>query len=123
MTHLCVPYIRGLNEKLERVCTPLRVREVFKLMRRLKQTLMHIKTHIPEEKRRGVAYEVLCNGCCKTYIGETKRNPKVRISEHKQAEESNLMNGIAVHAHESHYGIDWGGVTVKRTVTNSNGRK
>ena len=53
---LCVPYIRGLSEKLERVCTPLGVRAAFKPMRTLRQTLMQLKNQIPEEKRRSVVY-------------------------------------------------------------------
>ena len=116
---LCVPYIRGLSEKLERVCTPLGVRAAFKPMRTLRQTLMQLKNQIPEEKRRSVVYQVPCKDCSKTYIGETKRTLKVRLSEHKQAvKRYDPKNGIAVHAHESHHSIDWDGATVKRTVTN-----
>ena len=116
---LCVPYIRGLSEKLERVCTPLGVRAAFKPMRTLRQTLMQLKNQIPEEKRRSVVYQVPCKDCSKTYIGETKRTLKVRLSEHKQAvKRGDPKNGIAVHAHESHHSIDWDGATVKRTVTN-----
>lgn len=54
---LCVPYIRGLNEKLERVCTPFGVRAVFNPMRNLKQPLIQVKTHIPVEKRSGLVYK------------------------------------------------------------------
>ena len=66
-----------------------------------------------------MVYEVPCKDCSKTYIGETKRTLKVRLSEHKQAvKRGDPKNGIAVHAHESHHSIDWDGATVKRTVTN-----
>ena len=49
---LCTPYICGLSEKLERVCTSLGVRAAFKPVRTLKQTLMRLKTRIPEERKR-----------------------------------------------------------------------
>jgi len=48
---LCVPYVRGLSEKLERVCTPLGVGAEFKLMRTLKHALRKLTNYIPEEKR------------------------------------------------------------------------
>ena len=116
---LCVPYIRGLSEKLERVCTPLGVRAVFKPTRTLRQTLMQLKNCIPEEKKRSVVYEVPCKDCGKTYIGETKRTLNVRLSEYKQAvKRGDPKNGIAVHAHESHHSIDWDGATVEKIVTN-----
>ena len=113
----CVLYVRGLSEKLERVCTLLRVRAAFKPMRTLRQPLMKLKDCIPEEKKRSVVYEVPCKDCGKTYIGETKRTLKVRLSEHKQAvKRGDPKNGIAVHAHESHHSIDWNDARVKRTA-------
>ena len=36
---MCLPYVQGLSEKLERVCTPLGVKVVFKPARTLKPTL------------------------------------------------------------------------------------
>ena len=55
---MCLPYVQGLSEKLERVCTSLGVKAVFKPARTLRQTLVWVKTRIPEERRRGVVYEV-----------------------------------------------------------------
>ena len=81
---LCTPYIRGLSEKLERVCTSLGVRATFRPMRTLRQTLMKVKTRVAKEKKRGVVYEVPCKECSKTYIGETKRMLKVRLGEHER---------------------------------------
>ena len=83
------------------MCTPLGVRATFKPMKTMRQTLMKVKTCIPEEKKRAVVYEVPCKDCNKTYIGETKRTLKVRLGEHKQAvKRGDPKNGIAVHAHE-----------------------
>ena len=94
---LCTPYICGLSEKLERVCTSLGVRAAFKPVRTLKQTLMRLKTRIPEERKRGVVYEVPCKEYSKTYVGETKRTLKVRLGEHKQTVKRGApRNGIAV---------------------------
>ena len=113
---MCLPYIQGLSEKLERVCTSLGVKAVFKPVRTLRQILMQVKTRIPEERKRGVVYEVPCKECHQTYIGETKRTLKVRLSEHKQAvKRGDPKNGIAVHAHESSHMIDWDGARVRRS--------
>ena len=62
----------------------------------------------------GFAYH--CKECHQTYIRETKKTLKVRLSEHKQAvKRGDPKNGIAVHAHESSHMIDWDGARVRRS--------
>ena len=52
-------------------------------------------TPIPEEKKKGVVYEVPCKDCHRVYIGKTKRTPKVRLGGHKQAvKRGDLMRGL-----------------------------
>ncbi len=57
------------------------INTAFKPAKTLRETLMKVKTedHVPEEKRKGVVYKVLCKECSKTYVGETKRSLKVRL--------------------------------------------
>ena len=73
---------------------------LFKPVKTLRQTLM--KTHVPEEIRKQVVYEVPCKVCSKTYVGETKWTLKVRLGEHRQAVKTgDHKNWIAVHAHNT----------------------
>ena len=73
---LCLPYVCRLSEKLEKVCAPLGIKAVFKPTHTLRQSLVHVKKRLPEEKKRSVVYQVPCKGCDQVYIGETKRNLK-----------------------------------------------
>ena len=115
---MCLPYIRGLSERIERICAPLGVKVAFKPTKTLRQTLMNVKNRIPEERKREVVYEVPCKECHLSYIGETKRNLRVRIGEHKQAvKRGDPRNGIAVYAHQSQHAINWDGAKVKRSVS------
>ena len=83
------------------------------------QTLMRLKTRIPEERKRGVVCEVPCKESSKAYVGETKRTLKVRLGEHKQAvKRGDPRNEIAVHAHETQHKIDWNGAKVKKMEVN-----
>ena len=74
---LCLPYVCQLIEKLEKVCAPLGIKAVFKPSNTLRQSLVHVKKRLPEEKKRSVVYQVPCKGCDQAYIGETKRNLKI----------------------------------------------
>ena len=59
------------------------------------------------EQLKGVIYNILCT-CGREYIGETGRNLRVRIGEHKNAiQHGNMSNAIAVQVHETEHPIDW----------------
>ena len=62
-------WVRGSNETAE----------VFKCNNTLRQTLMHVKTTVPKERRQGMVYEVLCKECRSVYIGETGWSLQERI--------------------------------------------
>ena len=112
---LCTPYVKGLSEKIEKICTPLGVKPVFKPGRMLRQELMKVKTKTPEEKLTGVVYEIPCGQCDEVYLGEAKRTLKVRLGEHRQAvKRGDQKNGIAVHVHNTQHCIDWKGSKIQR---------
>ena len=57
---------------------PLGIKAIFKPFNTLRQSLIHVKKRLPEEKKRSVFSQVPCKGCDQVYIGETKRNLKIR---------------------------------------------
>ena len=48
---LCTPYIKGLSEKIAKVCGPLGVKHVFRPKKTLKRELMQVKNRTPEQKQ------------------------------------------------------------------------
>ncbi len=64
-------------------------------------------------------YQVPRKGCDQVYIGETKRNLKIRLAEHRQAvRRGDDKNGIAVHVQKCNHSIDWEGARVEQVITN-----
>ena len=100
---LCLPYVRGVTEKIDRVCRNIEtvnLKLITKPHRTIRQTLINVKNRVPEEKRTGVVYEVPCHDCNHVYVGETGRTLKKRLAEHKQAvRRFDEKNGIAAHVH------------------------
>ena len=114
---LCTPYVRGVSERLEKVCAPLGVKAVFKPQRTMRQMLVQVKEKIPTERKKEVVYEVACKDCDQKYIGETKRTMKKRLTEHKYAvRKGDEKNGIAVHANKFNHSIDWESAGVLSTA-------
>ena len=114
---LHTPYIRGLSEKLEKICTPLGIKAVFTSAHTLKRSLMRVKSRHPEDKKKGVIYQIPCGDCDQLYIGESKRTLKIRMAEHKRAVlRSDPNNGIAVHVAKSEHRINWTEAKVVKSV-------
>ena len=111
---LCLPYVQGVGEKIERGCRKLGVQAVFNSGNKLRQSLMRVKTAIDEDSKKGVVYEVPCGECNQVYIGETGRNLKERMREHQYAvKRKDMNNGIAAHICEHQHPVDWSGAKVR----------
>ena len=113
-----LPYVRGLSEGIESVCTPLGIKAALKLMGTIIQCLVIVKTPTPTDRRKGIAYKIPCKESGKCYIRETQRTLKVSLGVNKQAVKSgDSRKGIAVHAHESNPSIDWNEAKVRSSVS------
>ena len=105
---LFTPYVRGLSEKIEKICYQLGIKAVFKSGNTLRGSLMRVKNRKPDELKRGAVYEVPCGECDRSYIGETGRCLKERLKEHQYAVRTgNMNNGIAAHAWSSQHSVNW----------------
>ena len=75
----CLPYVKGLSERLKRILEKAGVRTALKPC----QTLADV-FRVPKERPtvKSIVYKVKCNSCSFTYIGETKRTWETRWLEH-----------------------------------------
>ena len=104
---LCLPYIRGLSENVEKAMKDLKIRTVFKTTLTLRRCLTKVKTPTDPTTTKGVVYKIPCE-CGRMYVGETGRTLKQRITEHKRAvKNADSNNGLAVHVAETEHEIRW----------------
>ena len=91
------PYIEGLSERIRQVCWSLNRKTAFRASSTLRSLLTHIKTPTPREEQKCVVYGVLCE-FGSMYVGETGRQLKTHIEEHKKAVlKADCNNAIAAH--------------------------
>ena len=78
----------------------------------LRQQLTRPKDPIPPHRRDGIVYNIPCEGCDRSYIGETARPIKERITEHKRDVRLRRTDNSAVaeHAWDNQHQPDWDGV-------------
>ncbi len=60
---LILPYIKGISEKIERICNPLNIKVNFQSSTTLRKLLVHVKQATPMEKKKGVVYSIPCMDC------------------------------------------------------------
>ena len=69
----CLPYIKGVSEKVKSVLTKAGVRVAFKHVRTLANIFRIPKARPSEERTKAVVYKYECKSCSFSYIGESKR--------------------------------------------------
>lgn len=115
--YLLMPYVKGISEKIERVCRPLNIKAIFKTTNTLRNHLMHVKQPRPMSKEKGVVYEIPCLDCNSKYIGETGRILEKRIKEHQYTvKRKDEKNGISVHAWNNSHRVNWSKARVVQIV-------
>ena len=74
-----IPFVDGTSQTIARILSKLDIRTV-QLPRSWKWT---IQDATDPSLKSGVVYELTCNDCDLTYVGETARNLGKRVSEHR----------------------------------------
>ena len=111
---LPLPYMSNVSEMVGRILRPLGIGVAHKPSHTLKSKIMKVKDTLPDHEKAGVVYQINCNDCHKTYIGETKRRLGTRIKEHAAAQrkKKDLNSNIVLHALEEGHSFDFDGAKV-----------
>ena len=104
-----IPYIQGVSEVVTRILLDINVQVHMKPFRTLRRILSHLKDCIPDGDKPRVVYKINCHDCDTSYVGETGRALKTRVSEHHRAMEKMdfSASALAQHAWEHDHHIDW----------------
>ncbi len=79
-----IPNIKGLSEELRRLFKRYEVPMYFKPTNTLRQQLVRPKDKLKKERVVGPVYQISCEKCPATSIGETERALKQRFLEHRR---------------------------------------
>ena len=114
-----IPYTHGLSEQLQRLFKKYNINIYHKPMNQLGKILVHPKDKIETIQKAGVVYQLTCQDCQETYIGETGRPLKTRIDEHRKLPNS------ALHEHQDNTGhkINWQSLRILDTEQHQYKRK
>ena len=84
LTTVCLPYVRGLAERIQKICCPYDIKTIFTSGSTLQGYLFWVKPPTEFNMTKNCVYSISCS-CGKIYKGETGRPLKVRLEEHRKA--------------------------------------
>ena len=84
LTMVCLPYVKGLAERIQKICSPYDIRTVFTSGSTLQRYLFQVKPPTEFNMIKNYVYSIP-RSCGKIYKGETDRPLKVRLEEHRKA--------------------------------------
>ena len=90
---LCLPYVKGISERIEWGCQQLGVRVVFRLGNKLRQSLMKVKTPIDEDLKKGVRTYICMVTDCQHEVGHCKLNQITRVSRVDELNQIQIESG------------------------------
>jgi hypothetical protein len=117
---IVIPFVKEIASAIQKVtkkCFPNNVRIAFTSKDTIRKNVNNVKPK-SKIKLNNLLYKVNCKICPSTYIGQTKRNVKTRLKEHKAAlkkpQDENFQNHnrIALHAQKYNHDIDFEGASI-----------
>ncbi len=126
-----IPYVAGLSESFERVMRKHKIATAMKPHTTMKQLLVHPKDKAEIGEVGQIVYEIPCQSCDASYVGETGRLFKNRLHEHKseadnvaeskrftrserkKSETITNKSAITDHMSRNNHIIDWEGAKMK----------
>ena len=84
LTTVCLPYVKGLAERIQKLCSPRDIRTVFPSCSNLRRYLFRAKPPTDFNMTKNCIYSIPWS-CGKIYKCEKGRPLKVRLEEHRKA--------------------------------------
>ncbi len=77
-----LPYVGHMTDNIARLMRKAGVQVHLRPYNTIRSQMVHHKDKVKKEEKAGVVYKIKCNECEATYIGETERTLRKRITEH-----------------------------------------
>lgn len=109
-----LPYIKGFSERLGCSLRKFDLTPVFSVNSNLRSVVTKGKDRTDEHDKCNVVYKIQCNDCSASYVGETKRELKTRLKEHKDNLKKNpeAHSVVSTHQIEFNHTFDWDNAVV-----------
>jgi len=113
-----IPYVNSLSAKFIKVTAGTKLKLAYHSLNKLNSLIKVLKDPLPDTLKKNVVYKICCTDCDASYVGQTGRLLKTRISEHQSYTRRNTNTAssvIASHGTHLNHKFDWNNVRVLDT--------
>ncbi|XP_039309325.1 uncharacterized protein LOC120358632 [Solenopsis invicta] len=109
-----VPYVPSISERFINIFRNSNSKTAFYSLNKLSRFIKVQKDTLPISSCKDVVYKISCRDCDASYVGQTGRQVKTRISEHRNHIRRNVSSQSVITDHriECGHDFDWDGVKV-----------
>ena len=135
-----IPYQQGTSERIAKAFKKRGVSTAMKPHTTIRSLVVHPKDKLQPGQKAGVVYQIPCQQCDKSYIGETGRTLQERIIEHerdvrlntkktftrsqrKQSEGEYNKSALTDHCNKDNHMINWEQVKILQREADTTSRK
>ena len=84
MPKVCIPFVGKMYDNISRMLRKYNINTIPKIANQLGSIIIKGKDKIPKEIQTNVVYRFNCKDCDVSYVGTSKREAIIRISEHQK---------------------------------------
>jgi hypothetical protein len=109
-----IPYLPNVSEKFNNILRNSDTRLSFFSLNKLRKFIKVQKDPLPSSAISNVVYKISCCSCNASYVGQTGRQIKTRVSEHKNHIRRNNPTPSVITDHRMQYNhdFDWNNVEI-----------
>ena len=109
-----IPFVKEISDKFSHIANKYDLRTAYYCNNKLNRFIKTGKDILEHQRQSNVVYRISCLDCDAKYIGQTKRQLKTRIREHRQDinRKSGSPSVISHHKIENNHEFNWDHVEV-----------
>jgi len=112
-TFFNIPYVPGISEQFSRAIRDLDTKISYTGINKLNKFIKVHKDSLPKDLHTNVVYKISCDNCDASYVGQTRRFLKTRISEHRNHINRNTTQYSVITDHRLlNHEFDWNCVEI-----------
>jgi predicted GIY-YIG superfamily endonuclease len=109
-----IPYVSNIAEKFRNITKDLNVNLSFFSLNKMRNFIRAQKDILPIQSNKNVVYKISCKNCDASYVGQTMRQLKTRMSEHRNHIHRNTTTQSVITEHRINldHEFDWENVQI-----------
>jgi hypothetical protein len=119
--HISLPFVNGLSQNFQNLFKKYDVTICHKANNLLSANYTKLKSKIPKNKKSNIIYQIPCDNCQSTYIGQTSQYLENRIKSHKYDKKNETA--LTKHMKSTNHVFNFNNTKIIKTEQNTKKRE